>query len=181
MKIRPSEIVSIEEIGELDGSPVRLLRTSGGLFMATGKLKGKASDEALAAGSHPAIVKYNLEKQHRSFRPAMNKSETNHEEVIGLSELLPAHVRSQGYDLYEIRKSEGASYFITKFGSEVSSYKTVPTDSTLKIEVTGGPLPAEASGAAHGVMQAAAREAVRLGKQEIEFQKLKIPAQKLGA
>lgn len=65
MNITPNEISEIEEIGTMNGLPVKLLTTKGGFRIAVGRNQGKQVDEALAAGSHPAIVKYNLENSTR--------------------------------------------------------------------------------------------------------------------
>src|SRR5258706_429515 len=101
MKLTPNEIDSIEDAGMLDGAAVKLLRTKGGFWMAVGRPRGKFRDEALAAGSHPAIVRYNLERQFPGFQPAMMKSElaSDPSKVERHSHFLSDSLRKSGHDL----------------------------------------------------------------------------------
>ena len=108
MQITPEEIESVEEIGTLDGNKVRLLKTRGGWFCATGRKKGSLQDEALAAGSHGAIVKFNLEKQNPGYQPTLMKSESllNPTIVMDHSHLLDLDLIKSGHDIYSIQTYE---------------------------------------------------------------------------
>jgi hypothetical protein len=117
MNIKPSEIESVEDIGLIKGRPVKLLKTLGGFYLAIGSPNGK--EEALAAGSHPAIVKYNLKKKFKDFHATMSKSEHKPEDVVvEHTSLLPPEMISKGYDLYSVKKPLSNEYYLTKFNAE---------------------------------------------------------------
>lgn len=126
MQINANEIDSIEDAGLMNGSAVKLLRTKGGFYIATGKLKGKFKEEALAAGSHPAIVKYNLEKQYPEFQPAMLKSEIslNPAVVTKHSHFLSEDLIKSGHDVYSIQSGTNIEFQITKHDVKIGSIKT---------------------------------------------------------
>lgn len=123
MQISPNEIESIEEAGLLDGSPVKLLRTKGGFYIATGKLQGKLREEALAAGSHPAIVKYNLEKQFINFQPMMMKSEASLNPAIveKHTKYLSDDLRKSGHDVYSVQNGSNIEFQLTKHDIKIGS------------------------------------------------------------
>lgn len=122
MNITPNDIHSIEEAGNLDNNPVKMIRTKGGFWIAVGKPKGKFREEALAAGSHPAIVKYNLEKQFPSFEPVMMKSEgaTDNAIVEKHSHFLPEELRKSGHDIYSVQEGDAVNFHITKHDSKIA-------------------------------------------------------------
>lgn len=123
MNITPNEIESIEDVGMMNGHAVKLLRTKGGFHIAVGRANGKFQDEALAAGSHPAIVKYNLEKQYNSFQPAMMKSEIsiNPAVVTKHSHYLSDDLKKSGHDVYSIQSGTSIEFQITKHDVKVGS------------------------------------------------------------
>lgn len=123
MQLTPNEISEIEDIGVLDGTPVKMLRTKGGFFMAIGKPRGKYREEALAAGSHPAIVKYNLEKQFPMYQPAMQKSElaSEHSTVEKHSHFLSDSLRKSGHDVYSVQCGDKIEFQITKQNIKIHS------------------------------------------------------------
>jgi hypothetical protein len=132
IEIKPSEIESVDSIGELDGEQVKLVKTRGGLYIAVGRPRGKKKEEVIAAGSHPAIVKYNIEKSFAEFQPAMMKSEAGEESIVaGMSDLLPANMRKSGYDLYVLRKSNAVDFVLTQSQIEVINFPGHLTDSDL--------------------------------------------------
>jgi hypothetical protein len=132
IEIKPSEIESVDSIGELDGEQVKLVKTRGGLYIAVGRPRGKKKEEVIAAGSHPAIVKYNIEKSFAEFQPAMMKSEAGEESIVaGMSDLLPADMRKSGYDLYVLRKSNAVDFVLTQSQIEVISFPGYLIDSDL--------------------------------------------------
>jgi hypothetical protein len=123
MNITPNEIESIEDVGMMNGAPVKLLRTKGGFHIAVGRANGKMVDEALAAGSHPAIVKYNLEKQYTSFQPAMMKSEIslNPAVVTKHSHYLSDDLKKSGHDMYSIQSGTNIEFQITKHDVKIGT------------------------------------------------------------
>jgi hypothetical protein len=123
MQLTPNEIESVDDIGILNGSPVKIIKTRGGFHIAVGRPRGKLQEEALAAGSHPAIVKFNLERQHPDFQPAMQKSE-----LMGLEPKVESHshflsdsLRKSGHDLYSVQTGDKVEFHITKQNAKVSS------------------------------------------------------------
>lgn len=133
MQLTPNEIDSIEEMGVLDGNPIKLLRTKGGFFMAIGKPRGKYRDEALAAGSHPAIVKYNLERQYPNFQPAMMKSEllSDNSVVERHSHFLSDSLRKSGHDVYSVQNGERIEFQITKQNTKLYAVESAIKDGAL--------------------------------------------------
>jgi hypothetical protein len=123
MELTAQEIESIEEAGMLNGAPVKLIRTKGGFWIATGRPKGKLQEEALSAGSHPAIVKYNLERQHPEFQPSMMKSEFMSDSTIveKHSHFLSDVLRKSGHDVYSVQNGDQVEFQITKQNAKIAS------------------------------------------------------------
>lgn len=135
MQIKPNEIAEIEDAGILDGSPVKLLKTKGGFWIAISKLKGKLKEEALAAGSHPAIVKFNLEKQFSTFQPALMKSEIyNNANVDKHSHFLSEELRKSGHDIYSIQEGNEITFHVTKHNMNVSTVHSSLENNELVIK-----------------------------------------------
>lgn len=136
--VRPEEVDSVEEIGLLEGEPVKMIKMIGGFHIATAKVKG--NDKALSMGSHAAIVKHNLEKTYgNAFRPHLMKSEgqTNpivYEKTYFLSKALS----DKGYSLHLVEESGFISAILSHFGIEVLKQEALmKTDSIdMKPEVT---------------------------------------------
>lgn len=134
MKITPGEIDKIEEVGELEGKPVKMVRTKGGFWIAIARKKGKHEEEALAAGSHPAIVKYNLEKIY-GYQPHMMKSEGFAEPIVAKhSHYLSEDLRKSGHDIFSIQSGENVEFQVTKQNCMVSSVNGTLEKNTLVIE-----------------------------------------------
>lgn len=133
MNVTPNEVDTIEDAGVLDGSPVKLLRTKGGFWMAIGKPRGKYKDEAIAAGSHPAIVRYQLEKQYPTFQPAMMKSElaTEMSKVEKHSHFLSDSLRKSGHDIFSIQSSDKIEFQITKQNVTLHSVESQLKDGAM--------------------------------------------------
>lgn len=123
MQITASEIESIEDAGLMNGQPVKLLRTKGGFYIAVGTLQGKAKEEALAAGSHPAIVKYNLEKQYPAFQPSLMKSEVSLSPAVVTkhSHYLSEDLKKSGYDIYSVQSGTNIEFQVTKHDIKMGS------------------------------------------------------------
>lgn len=132
MNITTNEIESIEDIGQLDGNPVKIIRTKGGFHIGIGQPKGKARAEALAAGSHPAIVKFNLEKQYPGFQPTMMKSEDGQREIVERhSHFLTDDLRKSGHDVYSVQKGPSIDFHVTKHNMKVSTINGNLVDNAL--------------------------------------------------
>lgn len=122
MNLTPNDIDRVEDAGMMDDSPVKLIRTKGGFWIAIGKRRGKSLEETLAAGSHPAIVKYNLEKQYSEFRPAMMKSELLQEPIVEKhSHYLSDELRKSGHDIFSIQTGPAVEFSICKYNLQVAS------------------------------------------------------------
>lgn len=123
MQITSNEIDKIEEAGILDNSPVKLIKTKGGFWIAIGRPKGKMKEQALAAGSHPAIVKYNLEKQYPTFQPMMMKSEelASAPIVEKHSHFLSDELRKSGHDIYSVQVGDKVDFHLTKYNMKLNT------------------------------------------------------------
>jgi hypothetical protein len=133
MQITPNEIDTIEECGTLHGSPVKMIRTKGGFWIAVSKLRGKHREEAIAAGSHPAIVKFNIEKQYSDFQPALMKSEELSDSSIvdKHSHFLSEDLRKSGHDIYSVQSGPNVNFHVTKNNINVSTINGTLTDGSL--------------------------------------------------
>lgn len=123
MQISPKDIQSVEEAGMLDGHPVKLIRTTGGFIIAIGKPKGKSKEEALSAGSHGAIVKFDLEKRYPNFQPAMMKSQYFSDTAVveKHSHFLEDNLRKNGHDIYSVQDGPEVSFHITKHNVKIAA------------------------------------------------------------
>lgn len=122
MQIKPDDIDRIEESGSLHGSPCKLVRTKGGFWIMIGKRKKHGSEEALAAGSHPAIVKYNMEKQFSEFQPALMKSEGFIEPIVEKhSHFLSEDLRKSGHDIFSVQTGLAVEFQITKHNANIAT------------------------------------------------------------
>lgn len=136
MQLTPNEIDSVEDAGMLDGNAVKLLRTKGGFWMAIGRPRGKYKDEALAAGSHPAIVRYNLERQFPGFQPSMQKSELNADlsKVEKHSHFLSDSLRNSGHDVYSVQNGDKIEFQITKQNVKIHSVESFVKNGALTFD-----------------------------------------------
>jgi len=141
MQITPNEIETIEDAGLLDQSPVKMIRTKGGFWIAVGRPKGKIREEALAAGSHPAIVKYNLEKQFPGFQPSLMKSEGMSDQTIveRHSHFLTSDLRKSGHDVYSVQNDNKIDFYITKQNMQVAAFSSKIIDNALVIDSLQAP------------------------------------------
>lgn len=126
MRITPDEISNIEDIGTLNKKPVKLIKLKGGFHVAIGRKKGSINEEALGAGSHPAIVKYNLEKQYPDFEPIMMKSEGFNEPIVEKhSHFLSEELRKSGHDIFSIQDGPEVEFQVTKHNANIATIKGV--------------------------------------------------------
>lgn len=133
MQITPNEVDTVEDAGMIDGSPVKLIRTKGGFWIATGKPRGKFKEEAIAAGSHPAIVRYQLEKQYPTFQPIMQKSENLADlaKVEKHSHYLSDSLRKSGHDIFSIQTPGKIEFQITKQNVTLHSVESQLKDGSM--------------------------------------------------
>ena len=172
--IRPSEIKSIEEIGTLENSPVKLIRTIGGLWVATGRRRGKKQEEALAAGSHPAIVKYNMEKMFgATYQPLMAKSEGAIEpKVSEHTSQLSKRLIDKGYTLFSVQADSQIDFILSKSGIEVLKHEALIKGESLDFQAMKPKALEHAqeaikNDATRSVIMAAIDKASELGKDQI--------------
>lgn len=168
MNITPNEIAEIEEIGMMNGFPVKLLTTKGGFRIAVGRNTNKQIDEALAAGSHPAIVKYNLEKQYAAFQPSLMKSEgaLNPAVVTKHSHYLSEDLKKSGHDVYSVQTGQNIEFQITKQDVKIGSAKGTLSGDALVIEPKMD-MPKEFS---HAFAGATAEKALACGAAKVRIQ-----------
>ena len=168
MQIAPNEIESIEDVGMLNGAPVKILRTKGGFHIAVGRQNGKQIDEALAAGSHPAIVKYNLEKQYVGYQPSLMKSEgsLNPAIVTKHSHYLSEDLKKSGHDVYSVQSGQNIEFQITKQDVKIGSATGVLRGDSLMLEQKMD-MPKEFS---HALAGATAEKALACGAGKVRIQ-----------
>jgi hypothetical protein len=173
--IRPSEIKSVEEIGTLENSPVKMIRTIGGLWVATGRPKGRREEEALAAGSHPAIVKHNVEKMFgASYQPMMAKSESSSldPKVTEHTSQLSKALIDKGYTLFSVQAEGAIDFVLSKSGIEVLKHEAMIKGEGLEFQSMKPKAMEHAqeaiqNDATRSVIMAAIDKASELGKDQI--------------
>ena len=127
MEIKPNEVEEVKVIGKLNGDDVKLVKTHGGFHIAMGKKDKKSNKaEALAAGSHQALVAYQIEKMHgQDFEPTMFKSEAERlPKVEDKSDMLPDMAKNAGLEVYILSKFNHVDFVICKNNVELAKYET---------------------------------------------------------
>lgn len=119
--LKENEIDYIEEIGDINGVPVKMIRSLGGFYAAAGKAPNDSKDSVLAAGSHPAIVKFELQKKYgKGYREHLNKSEsTIHPIVFEKTNFLNKSLVDKGYSLYSVITGSSLSVILSRYGNEI--------------------------------------------------------------
>ena len=175
--IRPEEIDYIEEIGELNNSPVQLIRTKGGFWVAAGKANFAGKDEALSAGSHPAIVKFNLQKKFgNKYQEVMNKSESTLQPfVIDGTHHLNKKLYNLGYSLHSVIAGPEISVILSRQNNEIARVEgLVKTES---IDTSAGFIfsniekskEAEENGIAKSLIFALSEVTKKLNKKDLNY------------
>ena len=137
MEIKSNEVEEIKVIGKLNGDDVKIVKTFGGFHIAMGKKdKNSRKPEALAAGSHQALVAYQIEKMHGTeFKPEFFKSEAEQlPQVEDLSKDLPDMAKNAGVELFVLSKLNHLDFITCKNGVELAKYETCYEDGDLKIK-----------------------------------------------
>ena len=127
MQIKPNEVKEVKVIGRLNGDDVKAVITDGGFNVAMGKKeKNSKSADALAAGSHLALVQYQLERTYGSdFQPSMFKSESDQlADVEEKTSTLPTEAQNAGIELFILNKSNNLDFIMCKHGLEIAKYET---------------------------------------------------------
>ena len=130
MDIHPNEIVSKELIGTLKDKPITMLRTRGGLYMATD------GSSVMAAGSHQAIVRHHMAKQHSEFKPALMKSASSLDNLslISHSQFLSEDLKKSGYDIYSLQTGSYVNFHLTKHGMDIHVVNSTLKDNSLLVK-----------------------------------------------
>jgi hypothetical protein len=115
MKILENDIASTEPFGMLDGKPVNLTKTKGGLNLAV------MGDQVLGAASHQAILCYTIEQRFPNFQPMIMKSEGLKLSAESHSHFLTDTLRKSGHDVYSIQNGNDVQFFVTKQSIKVGS------------------------------------------------------------
>lgn len=137
MDILPGEVESVRTIGTLFDDDVKMVKTRGGFHVAVGRKKKRTrKSEALAAGSHEAIVAHQLSKEYGSdFRPAIFKSESERlEDVENKTEYLPREAIQRGVELYTLSKGNRVQFILYKHGMTLGEYDTEISQGSLVIK-----------------------------------------------
>jgi len=170
MEIRPVDVDTIEEMGELNGSSVKLIRTKGGFWISLGRSKRGGADEPLAAGSHPAIVRYTVEKKHPDFRPVMAKSALSDEPhvVECTSHFLGEKEIAKGYDIFVLQKSSRVDICLTRHG--VEQLRVVGEVEGENLVVRGAKARAELPNVKQAIARTALGKAASVGAKRVKFE-----------
>jgi hypothetical protein len=136
MKILENDIASIEPFGMMDGKPVNLVRTRGGLNLAT-RVSPKGEEEVLGAASHQAILCYTIEQRYPSFQPAIMKSEGLKLTADSHSHFLTDDLRKSGHDIYSVQNGTEINFYITKQNIKVGSVNGSIQDGYLVVDPPG--------------------------------------------
>lgn len=137
MQIKPEEVEEVKVIGRLFGDDVKMVKTKGGFHVAMGKReRNSRKADALAAGSHAALVSYQLEKMHgHDFEPAIFKSEADQlPEVEEKTDILPTEAQNAGIELFILNKSNNLDFVMCKHGVELAKYETEYSSDELVIK-----------------------------------------------
>lgn len=137
MEIKPNEVEEVKVIGKLHGDEVKVIKTLGGFHVALGKKdKNSKKADALAAGSHGALVSYQIEKMYGSdFEPAIFKSEAEQlPKVEDKTAQLPDMMKSAGIEMYVVSKFNNLDFIMVKNGIELAKCETESRGSDLVIK-----------------------------------------------
>lgn len=137
MDIRPNEVESVKVVGNLFGEDVKLVKTFGGFYIAVGKKKKSTNKtEALAAGSHEAIVSHHIAKEYGvDFQPAMFKSEADQPGVVeNKSNYLDRESIQKGIEIFTVLKNNRYEFLVYKQGVTLAKYDGLIKNQSLVIE-----------------------------------------------
>jgi len=133
--IDPAEVSEVSTIGELNGEEVKLVKLRGGFYIGI-KAGRDGNNDPLAAGSHPAIVKYSIEKKFSgAYHPNMMKSEAfNESKIIPLSNNLNPEMWDKGFRM-NMAKDEGSiTLSLALKNIEVAKFEVVHKGETVSLK-----------------------------------------------
>jgi len=136
MNIKPEEVEEVKVVGRLHDDDVKLVKTRGGFHVLIGKKeRNSRTADAIAAGSHPGIVTYQMEKMYGAeFQPAIFKSEKDAlHKVEDKTEQLPDMAKNAGLELYVLNKANTYDFVLCKHGLELAKYETEMKDGDLVV------------------------------------------------
>lgn len=136
MNIKPEEVEEVKVVGRLHNDDVKLVKTKGGFHVLIGKKeKNSTKADAIAAGSHPGIVTYQVEKMYgNSFQPAIFKSEADAlHKVEDKTDILPEMAKNAGLEIYVLNKSNSYDFVMCKHGLELAKYEAEVENNELVI------------------------------------------------
>ena len=134
MKILENEIASVEPFGMLNGKVVNLVKTRGGLNLAT-TLNAKNQEDVLGAASHQAILAYTLEQRFSDFQPMLMKSEgLSIPNAESHSHFLADDLRKSGHDIYSVQNGNNVDFYITNQNVKVGLAKATISNNALTVE-----------------------------------------------
>lgn len=164
MKIIENDIASTEPFGMIDGKQVNLVKTKGGLNLAT-MLDSKGQDTVLGAASHQAILCYSVEQRFPSFQPMIMKSEGLKLTAESHSHFLSDDLRKSGHDIYSIQNGNEVDFYITKLNVKVGAAKGSIDSQGLLIKDAN--IPKEFS---HGISAAFSEKALGSNLKKVRFE-----------
>lgn len=134
MKISDNDIASVEPFGIIEGKPVSLVKTKGGLNLATME-DSRGQDTVLGAASHQAILCYTIEQRFPKFQPMIMKSEGGIKfEAESHSHFLSDDLRKSGHDIYSIQNGDDIQFYITKQNIKVACVNSSKKDNYLVVD-----------------------------------------------
>lgn len=177
MRFDPSEVLTVEDLGEADGTPIKAVSLKGGLCIAV-KSAGDKS-QVLASASHIGILRHAIKKSVSGFHPTLMKSERDETPFTDYSDLLPAVLTKSGYNLYAIYKNNYTTeYSVTRHN--INEFTFTGLTKSDCISLSGAPQESPiVSQAFIPIGKACAKDAIKAGKEFVKFAGKKLPADKL--
>lgn len=163
MKILENDIESTEPFGMMDGKPVKLVTTKGGLNLAVGN-DSKGNESVLGAASHRAILCYTIEQRYPSFQPMIMKSEGLKLNAESHSHFLSDDLRKSGHDIYSIQNGSNVEFYITKQNIKLGMVKASIEGDKLHVK----PLSNFPKDFMHGVSGAISEKALSSGLKGVK-------------
>jgi hypothetical protein len=133
MKISENDISSTEPFGMIDGAPVKLVCTKGGLNLAT-MTDSKGNDTVLGAASHRAILCYSIEQKFPNYHPPIMKSEGLSFKAESHSHFLTQDLRKSGHDIYSVQEGNSIDFYVTRLDIKVATINSSIKNGQLVID-----------------------------------------------
>jgi hypothetical protein len=137
MEIKPEEVKEIKVIGRLNGDDVKVVQTTGGFNVAFGRKDANSKkSEALAGGSHIALVTHQVNKMYgNDFEPAILKSMQEQPHTLeDKTNYLPDMIKQAGIELFVISRFNNLEFIMCKDNIEIAKYETDYSDHNLNVK-----------------------------------------------